>query len=349
MLVGTIRQRFTTYYIGLLTSIVLLFFIDLATGKTNIRFAEIINYLCGVGDLSRESFTVLNDLRLPRVLIAILAGAALGVSGLLMQTIFRNPLAGPYVLGISGGASLGVAMLIMGMSYFSMNITTTDVNPILLSIAAFGGSMIMLLVILSVSFRVKDIMTLLIFGMLFGSITSSIITILEYFSEATALKSYVMWTMGSLQAVSKEQLVFISPIILLALILSIGLRKPLNAMVLGENYARSLGLNINKQRIIVFIATSLLSGTITAFCGPIGFIGIAVPHIARMLLRTGDHLHLIIGSAFIGANALLLADIISHLPSSGSALPINAITALIGIPVILLIILKKSDGISVYE
>ncbi len=284
--------------------------------------------------------------RLPRAITAIIVGIALSVSGLQMQTVFRNPLAGPYVLGISSGASLGVALVVLGFSaYFKNDVFFISGNWLLVT-AAWFGSFAVLLLILLVSFRVRNIMTLLILGIMLASGISAIISILQYFSGESALKAFVIWTMGSLSNVSREQIPIILVGIIPGLLISLLVVKSSNAVQLGENHAKTLGINIVKYRSLVFISTSLLTGTVTAFCGPIGFIGIAVPHICRMLFRTSRQGILLISSIFTGASVMLISDIASQLPGSESMLPINAVTSLFGIPVVIWIILRKNKPIS---
>ena len=281
------------------------------------------------------------------MITAILAGSALSVSGLQMQTIFRNPLAGPFVLGISAGASLGVAIMVLGFAGLFTGISIGYAGSWIIVIAAWIGSAIILLMILLVSLRIKDIMTLLIIGIMFGSATSAIVSILQYFSSESLLKSFVIWTMGSLSGVSVNQLTILLPIIILGLLMSLSSVKILNVSLVGENYAKSMGLNINFSRIYTFLSTSLLTGTITAFCGPIGFIGIAVPHLTRMLFKTTDHKILLPGTILIGSMIMIVSDIISHLPTSNKILPLNSVTAIIGIPIVIWVIIRNKKLISV--
>jgi iron complex transport system permease protein len=270
-----------------------------------------------------------------------MAGMALSVAGLQMQTIFRNPLAGPYVLGISAGASLGVALLVLAFSAGSTGQLFEASGNWSIIIASWMGSGLILLLIFLVSLRVNDVLTILVLGILFGGISGALVNILQYFSPESALKSFVVWTMGSLGNVTSSQLTFFIPVVIIGLGMAFVSSKSLNAMLLGETYAKSIGVNVSASRNTVFISTCVLAGTTTAFCGPIGFIGIAVPHIARMFLKTADHKHLIISSAGIGAIILLLSDIISRSPANNQILPINSITSLIGIPVIVWIIVRN--------
>ena len=327
---------FSMFFILLLV----LFAVDLVTGPVTISLRDILRLLFTDNDRSAEWMT-LHYFRVPRVISAMVAGIALSVSGLQMQTVFRNPLAGPYVLGISSGASLGVALVVIGFSsYFGSNIFNIGTGWLLI-IASWTGSASVLLIILLVSLRTRDIMTILILGIMLGSGISAIISILQYFSGEPALKAFVIWTMGSVSSVSNEQLPLLLAGVIPGLLISLFLVKPSNAALLGEEYSKTMGVRIIRYRILVFISTSLLTGTVTAFCGPIGFIGIAIPHICRMIFKTSRQGILLSGCILVGATVMLLSDIISQLPGSQTILPINAVTSLIGIPVIVWIITGK--------
>ncbi len=322
-----------------------LFWIDLSMGSAQISFSRLLSLLFSTDQHSSEWFTV-HIFRLPRVLTAVFVGIALSVSGLQMQTVFRNPLAGPYVLGISSGASLGVALVVLGFSgYFAGNVFFLSGSWLLVT-AAWLGSALVLFIILMVSFRVRDIMTLLILGIMFASGISAIISILQYFSGESALKAFVIWTMGSVSNVSREQIPVILAGIIPGLIIALLVVKSSNAIQLGESHAKTLGINIIRYRTLVFVSTSLLTGTVTAFCGPIGFIGIAVPHICRMIFQTSRQGILLISSIFTGTSVMLISDIVSQFPGSESILPINAVTSLLGIPVVIWIIFRKQKLIA---
>ena len=325
----------------LILLLVLLFLASLLTGPVSIPLKQIYGLL-KEGDAGNYIYrTILVEFRLPKALTAVLAGAALSVSGLQMQTIFRNPLAGPYVLGISSGAGLGVAIVVLGFgSVFSGQEINYLANWIQIS-AAWIGSAVVLLVILIVSMKVKDIMTILILGILFGGAASAIVNILQYFSQHTMLKTFVIWSMGNLGSLSIKQLYVLIPCIIAGLVMSFLLVKQLNLLLLGETYARSMGMNIRVSRILVFISTSILAGSITAFCGPIGFIGIAVPHVVRLMFNTANHRILIPGTVIMGAVVLLGGDIISTMPRNDVILPINSVTALMGIPVVIWLVVKN--------
>ncbi|MDR2563366.1 MAG: iron ABC transporter permease [Prevotellaceae bacterium] len=329
-----VRKRNFFLFTTLIISTLVFFAVDLAVGATAVSLSDIFRTL--TGDDVGIAGKILLNFRLPKAAVAVLAGMSLSVSGLQMQTIFRNPLADPYVLGVSAGSGLGVALFIMGTSFLtSSSLLDFGVYP-----AAWLGSALVLIMILAVSTRIRDAMTVLILGVMFGGAASAAISILQYFSSESNLKIYMIWTMGSLGAVASDKL----PIMILAslagLILSIFSIKPLNVLLLGETYARSAGVNVRLARNVVFLGTGILTGTITAFCGPIAFVGIAVPHIARMIFRRADHKVLMPGVMLIGALMMLLCDIISQTVKPGTTLPINSITSLLGIPVIIFVIMK---------
>ncbi len=303
-----------------------LFCVDLSVGAVSIPVADVWAALTG-GDCPDATAFIVRNIRLIKAVVALLTGAALSVSGLQMQTLFRNPLAGPYVLGISSGASLGVALVVLaGMS-----------SSIGIAGAAWVGAAAVLIVIASVGHRIKDIMVILILGMMFSSGVGAVVQILQYLSEEESLKAFVIWTMGSLGDVTGTQLAVLAPAVVVGLILAVATIKPLNLLLFGEEYAVTMGLNLRRSRLLLFLSTTLLAGTVTAFCGPIGFIGLAMPHVARMLMRDSDHRVLIPATALAGGAVLLLCDIISKL----FTLPINAITALLGIPVVVWVVLRN--------
>lgn len=328
-------------YVLLGIALIILFLLSLMLGPVKIPLKEVIQTLF-TGQASREEWeTIILSFRFPKALTAVFAGIALSVSGLQMQTVFRNPLAGPYVLGISSGASLGVAIVILGYTSLFGSIMNVWTGQWLIIIASWTGSGLVLLLIMAVSARIKDIMTILILGMMFGSIISAIVSAFQYFSQEAMLKSYVIWTMGSVANVSGNQLYIFSVCIVCGLIISLLSVKSLNLLLLGENYAQTLGLNIKKARISIFLSTSILTGTVTAFCGPIGFIGIAVPHLCRMLLKTSDQKQLMYTSVLAGAAVMLLSDTLSLLPGGGEILPLNTVTAIIGIPIVIYIVMRN--------
>ena len=321
------RSVFIIYFLGLL--LIALFLLDIRLGSISITFADMLGHLTGKGTLSEQQVLILTKFRLPRIATALMAGAALPVCGLQMQTLFRNPLAGPYVLGISSGASFGAALVVLGAGATSIVATWS------LAIAAWIGAGTVMMLLLFVSYRIKDVMTILILGIMFSSGLAAIISIMQYFSQASALKSFVIWSMGSLGNVTGAQLTIMAWAILPLLLLTLAYSKVLNGLMLGEEYALSMGVRIQRTRLIIFATTSILAGTITAFCGPIGFIGIAVPHMTRFLLNRSDHRVLIPASMLTGMVVMVFSDIVSRLPGTDQILPINAVTSLIGIPVVI--------------
>lgn len=319
---------------------VILFVVDMVVGSVSLSISDVWAALLGRETATAGADYIVMNFRLPKAVVALLGGASLSAVGLQMQTLFRNPLAGPYVLGVSSGASLGVALYTLGLPLLGITATGTIWGQIGAVGAAWLGAALILTVILAVTARIKDIMAVLILGMMFGSAATALVEIMQYLSPEGALKSFVVWTMGSLGGVSLAQLWIIVPILIAGLGISVALIKPLNILLLGENYARTMGLDIRTTRIAIFTSTILLAGTVTAFCGPISFIGLAVPHIVRMIFAEADHRILMPASIITGGGIMLLCDIISQLPSIGMALPINTITSLIGIPVVILVIVR---------
>jgi iron complex transport system permease protein len=323
--------------------IIVLILADLLTGSLDLSLSDVIDNLFSPRNNSPQ-WIALHEFRIPRLLTAILAGVGLSVSGLQMQTVFRNPLAGPYVLGISAGAGLGVALLVLGLpGQFIHSAFSGGSSSFLLIFAAWIGSALVLVLILILSFRLKNVMSILIIGIMLGSGLSAIINILQYFSQEAALKAFVIWTMGSLNAVTPEQIPYLILGFFPGLIIALFIIKPSNAMMLGESYARSVGVNILNYRILLFTSTALLTGTITAFCGPIGFIGIAVPHLCRMITKTSRFGVLFFFSILVGTLIMLISDLISQLPGSDLILPLNAVTSLIGIPIVIWIVASRKN------
>ena len=316
----------------------LLFAIDVAVGSVNIDLGKLWSILLSGKGHDPLSYIVW-DIRLPKALAAIFVGAGLSISGLLLQSLFRNPLAGPSVLGISSGASLGVAVYVMagGMGMLSFGLFASG------GMAFFSilGSLLVLLLVMAISLKVNDSVSLLIVGIMFGSITGSLVSVLQYFSSASMVKHFIIWTFGSLGAMSWPELGLVSAIVLISFVMSLFLMKPLNALLLSDNYAESMGVSVKITRHKIIIISSLIAGVITAFAGPIVFVGVAVPHLSRNLFRTVDHRILVPAVFLTGANLMLICDIISQLPASATALPINSVTALFGAPVVIWIILQN--------
>lgn len=320
-------------------AVAVLFCLDVLLGSEVFSPAEVWRALTGAGDeVVRE---IVLRWRLPKALVAVAAGAGLAASGLQMQTLFRNPLAGPFVLGVSSGASLGVAIFLMGMPLAGLSAAGEAVRNLGIVGAAWVGGAAVLLIIMAVSARLKDIMSILILGMMFGSAATALVEVLQFMSPESSVKSFAVWTMGSLGHVTARQLAILLPVAAAGLLMSVALIKPLNTMLLGENYARTMGLNVRLVRGAIFMTTILLAGTVTAFCGPIGFVGIAVPHLARMAFAEADHRVLMPASMLFGVALMLVCDIVSQLPGSDLTLPVNTITALVGIPVVVLVVVRN--------
>ena len=322
------RSRSVLLFTALAALTLFLFLLDLAVGAVAVPLGDVWAALTG-GDCPRATAKIILNIRLIKAVVALLAGAALSVSGLQMQTLFRNPLAGPYVLGISSGASLGVALVVLAGVGSSIGIAG----------AAWLGAAIVLVVIAAVGHRIKDIMVILSLGMMFSSGIGAIVQILQYVANDESLKMFVVWTMGSLGDVTFNQLAVLIPSIATGLLLAVVTIKPLNLLLFGEEYAVTMGLNVRRSRGLLFLSTTLLAGTVTAFCGPIGFIGLAMPHVTRMLFRNSDHRVLVPGTVLSGASVLLLCDLVSKL----FTLPINAITALLGIPIVVWVVLRNKS------
>jgi iron complex transport system permease protein len=327
-------------FLSLFFILIVLFILDIFLGSVSLKAGDVWKALFS-GSSGQVTETIVLSFRLPKALTAVFAGMALSVSGLQMQTIFRNPMAGPDILGITSGAALGVAFVVLGFSgNFSPDFLKNFGNW-MLAIASWIGAGILMMIILALSIRIKDIMTILILGIMLSSGISAIVILMQYFSPESLLKSYVVWTMGSLGNLTGNQLTVLAISVSVGITLSFASSKMLNALLLGENYAASIGLNIKLARFLVFACSSILAGSVTAFCGPIGFIGIAVPHLGRLLLKTSDHSRLIPATIMIGGAVMLLSDIIAQLPGSGQNLPLNAVTSILGIPIVIWLIVRN--------
>ena len=330
----TKKQKFTV--LGLL--LVLLVFMSLYLGSVKIGIGELFHILSGA-DLDK-SF-VIWKLRMPKTFLAILSGISLALSGLYMQSVFRNPLAGPYVLGISSGSSLGVALVILGASLFG-GISLNLIANLSISFAAFIGAFLVLGLVLIASRWIKDSLSILIIGLMMGSFSSAIVALLSYFSPAENLKKYLIWGMGNLSGVSEQMLL----LVLISTVIGLGIglysTKGLNAFILGDTAAQSIGISIEKHRNLLFIATCLMTGSVTAAAGPIAFIGLSIPHISRIIFKSSDHRTLIPATILLGAISLLFCDIVASVPGSSIILPINSISSLIGAPIVIYLMLKKN-------
>lgn len=334
-------KKYPAILLMLLLAVVVLTFINISLGSVQIPFSDIVGAIFH-SEVSRETWRyIVIDYRLPKAMTAIITGSGLAVSGLLMQTLFRNPLAGPYVLGLSSGASLGVAVVLMGASLFGGVFTLLLLSKWSLVIASSLGSLLVLFAVMLASLRLRDTMAILIIGLMFASLTAAVVSILSYFSPAAQLQQYVFWSFGSLGDLTWDEIWILGFFWLCGIILAILCIKNLNSLLLGEQYARSLGVSIHRNRLMIIIATSLLAGSITAFAGPIAFVGLAVPHLIRQVIRINDHSVLMPAVILGGAALMLICDIAAQLPGSEFTLPINAITSLIGAPVVIWLLIRK--------
>ncbi|CAH0336448.1 Hemin transport system permease protein HmuU [Flavobacterium sp. CECT 9288] len=339
------HKRNTILFFFFATVLVLLFFMNISFGSISIPFKDVATSLTG-GQASKATWEyIIMNYRLPKAITAILAGIGLSISGLLMQTLFRNPLAGPYVLGLSSGASLGVAFVILGAGILPSFLTPFLLSAYGVVIASTIGSALVLLAVLFVSQKLRDTMAILIVGLMFGSFTSAIVGVLSYMSTAEQLQKFTFWSMGSLGNLSWTSVFVLAVCVIVGLFLSVVSIKPLNALLLGENYARSLGLNYQKSRLIIIVATSILAGSITAFAGPIAFVGLAVPHVAKLIFQTSNHTILFWSTLIFGGIIMLICDLLSEIPSLNLSLPINAITSIIGAPMVIWLMVRKQKMI----
>ena len=335
------QKKYTFSLVLLFLAVILTALFNISLGSVNIPVADVTASLLGL-DVEKDTWRyIILNYRLPKAITAIITGSGLAVSGLLMQTLFRNPLAGPYVLGLSSGASLGVAIVFMGASVFGASFAAILLSEWSLVIASSLGSLLVLFAVILASIRLRDTMAILIIGLMFASLTAAIVSVLAYFSPASQLQQYVFWSYGSLGNLSWNEVMILGLFWFIGILISIGSIKNLNSLLLGEQYARSLGTNIKRNRLMIIIATSLLAGSITAFAGPIAFVGLAVPHLVRQIIPSANHVTLVPSVIFGGAILMLLCDIIAQLPGSEFSLPINAITSLIGAPVVIWLLVRK--------
>lgn len=333
------RPATTLIFTLLLLAVALLFLVNISLGSVRIPVSETFQRLAG-GQTSRETWDyIIVNYRLPKAVTAVLAGMGLSVAGLLMQTLFRNPLAGPYVLGLSSGSSLGVAVVVMGAGLLPA--ASWMLSSYGIVVASCLGSFLVLLAVMAVSQKLRDTAAILIVGLMFGSFTSAFVGVLTYFSSAEQLQKFMFWSLGNLGNLSWLSVGILASAVILGLSLAVYSIKPLNALLLGENYAKSLGLDYRKSTFVIVVATSLLAGSITAFAGPIAFVGLAVPHIARLLFQTSNHNILFWATLLLGAIIMLVCDLFSQIPGTDVTLPINAITSIVGAPVVVWLILKK--------
>ena len=336
------QKRNSLLFLSLSLLLLLALLLNISLGQVAIPFKEVIKILFGSHGSKETWEYIIVNFRLPKAITAILVGIGLSISGLLMQTLFRNPLAGPYVLGLSSGSSLGVAFVILGAGILPLSLANFLLSSYGIILASCLGSFMVLLLVLSISKFLRDTMTILIAGLMFSSFASAIVSILTYFSSAEKLQKFTFWSMGSIGNVSWPNLLILFIAICIGLLISLFSIKSLDGLLLGENYAKSLGLNIKKSRRMIILATSILAGSITAFAGPIAFIGLAVPHLSKLIFQTSNHLVLFWGTIIIGAIIMLFCDMVSQMPGFDFTLPINAITSIIGAPIVIWLLVRKN-------
>ena len=342
-----LKKQNTFLFLSLLLLLLLAFLLNISFGQVAIPMKEVFTSLFG-GNASKDTWEyIIVNFRLPKAITAVLVGIGLSISGLLMQTLFRNPLAGPYVLGLSSGSSLGVAFVILGAGLLPAVCSQFLLSSYGIILASCIGSLLVLLLILIVSQRLRDTMSILIVGLMFSSFTSAIVSVFTYFSTAEQLQKYTFWSMGSIGNLSWQHILILAICVAIGLLFSILSLKPLDALLLGENYAKSMGLNLSKSRYIIIFATSILAGSITAFAGPIAFIGLAVPHLAKLFFKTSNHQILFVGTLFIGSIIMLFCDTISQMPGFEFTLPINAITSIFGAPMVIWLIISRKNKHSI--
>lgn len=335
------NNRYTLLFSTLLLGLVVSFLLNISLGQVAIPIKEVAKSVFGIGEVKDTWNYIILNFRLPKAITAMLVGIGLSISGLLMQTLFRNPLAGPYVLGLSSGSSLGVAFVIMGAAILPPFLANLFLSSLGILLASILGSLLVLSLVFLVSKKLKDTMSILIVGLMFSSFTGAIVSVLTYFSTAEQLQKFTFWSMGNLSNLSWIQISILSCAVILGTVLSLFSIKSLDAFLLGENYAKSLGINIKKQRNLIFMATGILAGSITAFVGPIAFVGLAVPHISKLVFQTSNHKVLFFATMLLGALIMLFCDTVSQLPGLDFTLPINAITSILGAPVVIWLLVRK--------
>lgn len=337
------KNRNTILFASLSLLLLLTLLLNISFGQVTIPVKEVFKSLLG-SNASKETWNyIIVNYRLPKAITAILVGVALSISGLVMQTFFRNPLAGPYVLGLSSGSSLGVAFVLLGAGFLPAALSTFFLSSYGIILASCVGSLLVLILIVLVSNHLRDVMSILIVGLMFSSFTSAIVNVLTYFSTAEQLQKYTFWSMGSIGNMSWNNIAFLVITVLIGTLISIFSLKPLDALLLGENYAKSMGLNFSKTKYAIIFSTSILTGSVTAFVGPIAFVGLAVPHLAKLIFHTSNHKTLFVGTVLIGSIIMLLCDLISQMPGMDFTLPINAITSLVGAPIVIWLIVRKKS------
>jgi iron complex transport system permease protein len=326
-------------------ALLLFFLLNISLGSVSIPLKEIVSTLTGNGASKTTWEYIILNYRLPKAITCICVGIALSISGLLMQTLFKNPLAEPYVLGISSGASLGVSIVILGAHLLPAFIQNILLQPYGIVIASSLGSLLVLLIVLAVARQLKQTMAVLVVGLMIGSFTSAFVSVLTYFSTADQIKKFTFWSLGNLGNLDWLSIKIVVVCVFIGLILALKSIKALNSLLLGENYARSLGINFKQTRLTIIIATCILTGAVTAFVGPIAFIGLAIAHITKLVFKTSNHLILYIGCLILGPSILLICDTISQMPGYNITLPINAITSIIGAPIVVWLLVRKNNKI----
>lgn len=339
------KSRHITLFIILGITLVILFFANISLGAVKIPLQDVLQSLTG-GEASKTSWQyIILNYRLPKAITALLTGMGLSIGGLMMQTLFRNPLAGPDVLGLNSGAGLGVAFVILASGMLPGTLASVFLSPYGTALAAITGSFLVLLTVLAVAQRIRDTMAILIIGLMFSSFTGAIVGVLTYFSTAEQLQKYTFWALGSLGNLPWDNIILLAIVITVGLIMAAVTLKPLDALLLGERYAKSLGINFKRTRFIIILSTSLLTGCITAFAGPVLFVGLVVPHIAKLMFKASSHKILFFATLLTGGVLLLICDIFTQLPGSSFILPINAITSIVGAPVVIALLLSKRKGV----
>lgn len=332
------RIKNTTIFITLIVGIILTFLICVAFGSVKIEFKEIIDVVLRGID-STEHYKIIYNIRIPRVLATMVGGACLAVSGILLQIFFKNPIVEPYILGVSSGATLSVALMILG----GYTLGFESINSMSIFIAAFVGALIVMSIVILFASKVKNITTLLVIGIMTGYVCSGITNILQSFANNEKLKEFTMWSMGSFSGFTWEKVEILMVVGILGLLMTIFIIKPLNAFLLGEEYAKSIGVNIKFFRFLVVFISSILAAIVSAFAGPIGFIGLAVPQISKLILRTSDNRVLIPVVILLGSIVTALCDLVSRVILSPIELPISAITSLLGAPIVIMLLMKRKD------
>lgn len=338
-------SRYTLLFAVLSVALVMLFFINISSGAVKIPLQDVVQSLTGCQASKPAWQYIIVNYRLPKAITAVLAGMGLSIGGLLMQTLFRNPLAGPDVLGLSSGASLGVAFVILGSGLLPGFAAGFFLSAYSIVAASVLGSCAVLIAVLAVAQKLRDTMAILIIGLMFGSFTGAIVGVLTYFSTAEQLQKYTFWALGSLGNLPWPTIALLAAVIVAGLLMAALCIKPLNALLLGERYAKSMGINFKKVRLIIILATSILTGSVTAFVGPIAFVGLVVPHMAKLLFKTSNHVLLFWATLLCGSVLMLVCDIFTQLPGSSFVLPINAINSIIGAPVVVGLLISKRKGI----